>query len=96
MYLSKTYKDEDILVKFDCQSETKMDDDPNDEFQRDDSGSEEEAEPNYGVNFQVVIRRKDSQLIVQCIAAKELVVTHAYSLPLGRSADDVLLYAGRR
>ncbi len=94
MYLSKKYKDEEILVKFDCQSETKMDDDPNEEQDR--AGEDgEEREPNYGVDFQVLIRKDDSQVIVQCIAGKELTVTHAYCLPLGKSADDVLLYAGR-
>ena len=98
MYLTSTYKDEEILIKFDCQNESEMETDPNEELQRAESMGEDADdadEPNYGVNFQVLIKRNNSQLVVQCVASRELVVTHAYNVPLGKKEDDFVLYAGR-
>ena len=98
VYLSRMYKDEEILVKFDCQNESEMETDLNEELQQAESMNEEDVvdEPNYGVNFQVLIKRNNSQMVVQCVAAKELVVTHVYNVPLGKKEDDVLIYAGSR
>ena len=49
---------------------------------------------NYGVNFEVIITRNDSKLVIDCVASKDLKISNIQYVPTGRVHDEKELYSG--
>jgi hypothetical protein len=101
--LERTYKNEQIVVTFDCQDITE---DVEDESQYDqmeeqaetqiEQGEDEEfdAPPNrYGINFEVAVTKNKSKVIFYCCSVEDRVVIQNVSF-LPEGVDETKAYAG--
>ena len=94
VYLTRKFNDEHIVVQFDCQNEAEADELNDGDFSEGDTEDEENIAVNYGINFEVIITRNESKLVIDCVASKDLKVTNIQHVPKGRVHDEKELYSG--
>jgi len=100
--LTKQHKDEVIEVEFDCQNAEDSGLGVEDLSHDGDGGEEEDEdelgdETDYGINFDVTIKRGDHKLIVDCLASDSLEVRNVRVVAPEHASEDLMkLYGGPR
>ena len=98
VYVTRKYKDEDILIQWDCQNEVDPDDlnNPVDYEDVDEGAEEQDVNVNFGIHFEVLITRNGNSLVIDCVAAKELQISNIRYIEGGRKNldDEDRLYSG--
>lgn len=108
--LERTYNDETIKVTFDCQDEVEEADDHGYdrmenhlreqaelEAQGQEDGEEVEGIPNqFGINFEVIVTKKDNTAVVfNCVASENVIIQNVL-YKSDASSTDAALYGGPR
>ena len=96
--LEQKYKGETIEITFDCQDEEELD---MSEEQMEQAaaveGDEDEgavADLDVGVNFDVVITKKEGKMVVSCTASQSLAINQVRYVPNGKALEDTEMYGG--
>ena len=55
---------------------------------------DENSPTAYGINFEVIITKNEAQVVIDCIASKELQISNVQYVPKGRNQEDKELFAG--
>jgi len=55
---------------------------------------EEDFEPEIGIKFSVIISKGSEQVIVEAVAADQMIIKNVQFIPSGKKADDSSLYTG--
>ena len=93
--MTRKFNDEHIVVQFDCQNEAEADELNDGDFSSEgDAEDEETIAVNYGINFEVIITRNESKLVIDCVASKDLKISNIQHVPKGRVHDEKELYSG--
>ena len=99
--LESKYKGETIEVTFDCQDEEEMDpsEEEMEEMAANAGGDDDDgplAEGDVGINFDVVIAKKEGKVVVSCTAAQHLHIKQVRHVAAGKNVEDQELYGGPR
>ena len=95
--LEQKYKGETIEVTFDCQDEEELDMSEEQMEQAAAVEGDEEgavADLDVGVNFDVVITKKDGKMVVSCTASQSLAINQVRYVPNGKALEDTEMYGG--
>ena len=91
--MTRKFHDEHIEIQFDCQNEADAED------LSDEGDAEEILDENsptsFGINFEVIITKNETQVVIDCVATKELQISNVQYVPKGRVQDEKELFAGK-
>ena len=95
--LEQKYKGETIEVTFDCQDEEELDMSEEQMEQAAAVEGDEDgavADLDVGVNFDVVITKKEGKMVVSCTASQSLAINQVRFVPNGKALEDTEMYGG--
>ena len=96
--LESKYKGETVEVTFDCQDEEELE--MSEEAMEgittngEQDGDDAMGELDVGINFDVVIGKKEGKLVVSCTAAQHLKINQVRYVAAGKNLEDQELYGG--
>lgn len=79
--LTCKHGNEEITVKFDCQNEEELE--PDLEELENQVNGEEDTELDMGINFEVIIKKGDDKILIDCVACNELQIQNVRFFPSG-------------